>query len=49
MVEMRTIGSSLPGSLQPTYSLMGRCLTLVLVVNVLFEKMAGNEWSVKGH
>ena len=35
-------GSSLPSSLQPTCSLMVRILTLVLVVSVLLEKMAGN-------
>lgn len=34
--------SSLPCSLQLTCSLMGRSLTLVLVVSVLLEKMAGN-------
>lgn len=38
--------SFLPGSLQSTCSLIGRSLTLVLVVSVLLEKMAGNEWSV---
>ena len=36
-------GSSLPCSLQLTCSLMGRSLTLVLMVSVLLEKMAGNE------
>ena len=39
-------GSSLPFSLQPTCSLMGRSLTLVLVVSVLLENMVGNEWSM---
>ena len=42
-------GSSLPGSMQPTHSLMGRSLTLVLMVSVLLEKMAGNEWTVMWH
>ena len=38
--------SSLPGSLQPTCSLTGKSLTQVLVVTMLLEKMAGNEWAV---
>ena len=38
--------SSLLGSLQPTDSLMGGSLTLVLMVSVLLEKKEGNEWSV---
>ena len=42
-------GSSLLSSLQPTWSLMGRGLTLVLVGSVLLEKMAGSEWPVMWH
>ena len=40
---------TLSGSLQHRCSLTGKSLTLVLMVSVLLEKMAGNEWSVKGH
>ena len=43
------MGSLLPSSLQGTCSLMGRSLTLVLVVTGLLEKMAGNKWPVVCH
>ena len=51
MVGMRTVRVLLPISLQPTCSLMdrSRSLTLVLMVTMLLEKMAGNEWSVMCH